>query len=105
MEWRERLNDVISQSETKEHSFRRNLKDCVLRFVALVSMLKSTCTTFGVYNGVERAFKPRNISIRNEITEFSSKFERLPFAIYRDCFDTEIGMQYVRREEWSGKSV
>jgi hypothetical protein len=28
----------------------------------------------------------------------------LPFAICRDCFDTEIGMQYVRRVEWSGKS-
>jgi hypothetical protein len=45
---------------------------------------------------VERAFKCRGISSRNEITEFSSKFERFPFAIYRDCFDTEIGMQYVR---------
>jgi hypothetical protein len=29
----------------------------------------------------------------------------LPFAIYRDCFDTEIDMQYVRRVEWSGESV
>jgi hypothetical protein len=30
---------------------------------------------------VERAYERRNISIRNEITEFSSKFERLGFAI------------------------
>jgi hypothetical protein len=36
---------------------------------------------------------------------FSSKFEGLRFAICRDCFDTEIDMQYVRRVEWSGKSV
>jgi hypothetical protein len=68
-------------------------------------MPKSTCTTFGVRNEVERAFKRRNISIRFEITEFSSKFERLRFAIYRDCFDAEIDMQYVRRVEWSGESV
>jgi hypothetical protein len=44
-------------------------------------------------NGVERALKRQNISIRNEIAEFSSTFERLRFAICRDCFDTEIDMQ------------
>jgi hypothetical protein len=68
-------------------------------------MLKLACTTFGVQNGVERAFKRRNISITNEITEFSSKLERLHFAICRDCFDAEIGVHYVRSIEWSGKSV
>jgi hypothetical protein len=76
MEWKLRLNAVISQSGTKWQSFRRNLKDPVLRFAGIVSTLKSTCTTFGVLNGVERAVKRRNISIRNEMTEFSSKFER-----------------------------
>jgi hypothetical protein len=50
-------------------------------------------------------FKRRNISIRNEITEFSPKFESLRFAICRDCFDAEIEVRYVRRVEWSGKSV
>jgi hypothetical protein len=50
-------------------------------------------------------FKRRNISIRNEITEFSPKFESFSFAIGRYCFDAEIGMRYVRRVEWSGKSV
>jgi hypothetical protein len=39
------------------------------------------------------------------MTEFSSKFERLRFAIYRYCFDAEIDMHYIRRVEWSGKSV
>jgi hypothetical protein len=39
------------------------------------------------------------------MTEFSSKFERLRFAIYRDCFDAEIDMQYVRNVEWSGEGV
>jgi hypothetical protein len=29
----------------------------------------------------------------------------LRFATYRDCFDAEIDMQYVRRVEWSGESV
>jgi hypothetical protein len=29
----------------------------------------------------------------------------LHFAIFRDCFDPEIGMPYVRRVEWCGKSV
>jgi hypothetical protein len=67
-------------------------------------MLKSTCTTFGVLNGVEGALKRRNIPIRNEITEFSSKFEGLRFAICKDYFDTEIDMHYVRRVEWSGES-
>jgi hypothetical protein len=54
---------------------------------------------------VERAFKRRDISIGNEITEFSSKFESLRFVICRDCFDTEIGVRTVLRVEWSGKSV
>jgi hypothetical protein len=54
---------------------------------------------------VERAFKCRSVSIRNEITESSSKFEILRFAICRDFFDPEIDRQYVRRVEWSGKSV
>jgi hypothetical protein len=54
---------------------------------------------------VERAFKRRDISIGNEITVFSPKFESLRLAIYRDSFDAEIGMQYVRRVEWSGESV
>jgi hypothetical protein len=48
MEWKARLNAVVSQSGTKLQSFRRNLKDCVLRFAGIVSTLKSTCTTFGV---------------------------------------------------------
>jgi hypothetical protein len=39
------------------------------------------------------------------MTEFSPKFERLRFAIYRDCFDAEIDIQYVRLVEWSGESV
>jgi hypothetical protein len=54
---------------------------------------------------MERAFKRLDISIGNEITESSPKFERLRFAICRDCFDTEIGVGYVRRVESSGKSV
>jgi hypothetical protein len=33
---------------------------------------------------VERALKRRKISIRNEITEFSSKLESFSFAICRD---------------------
>jgi hypothetical protein len=81
------------------------LKDCVLRFAVIVWTLKLACATFGVYNGVERAFKRRNISIRNEMTEFSSKFVRLRFAICTDSVDAEIGVRYVRRVEWSGKSV
>jgi hypothetical protein len=40
-----------------------------------------------------------------EVTEFSAIFERLRFAICRDCFDTEIGVRYVRPVEWGGKSV
>jgi hypothetical protein len=96
---------VESQSGTKRQSFRRNLKDCVLRFAGIVSTLKSACTTFCLKNGVESAFKCHSISIRNEITEFSSKFERLRFEICRACFDTEIDMHYIRRVEWSGKSV
>jgi hypothetical protein len=54
---------------------------------------------------VERAFKRRDICIRNEISEFSSKFESLRFGIYSDCFDTEIGVGYVQLVEWSGKAV
>jgi hypothetical protein len=54
---------------------------------------------------VEGAFNRTNISIRNEVTEFSPKFESLRFAICRDCFDAEIAVRYVRRVEWSGKSV
>jgi hypothetical protein len=105
MEWKARLNAVVSQSGTKLQSSRRNLKDCVLRFAGIVSTLKLTCSTLDVKNGMETAFKCRSISIRNETTEFSSKFERLRFAICRGCFDTEIDMQYIRRVEWSGKSV
>jgi hypothetical protein len=54
---------------------------------------------------VERAFKRRDVSIGNEITEISSKFESLRFGIYRDCFETEIGVGYVRRVECIGKTV
>jgi hypothetical protein len=54
---------------------------------------------------VERLLKHRNISIRNEINEFSPKFESLRFGIYSDCFDTEIGVGYVQLVEWSGKDV
>jgi hypothetical protein len=36
-------------------------------------VLKLARATFGVWNGMERALKPLNISIRNEITVFSSK--------------------------------
>jgi hypothetical protein len=75
------------------------LKVCVLGFAGIVSTLKLACATFGVLNAVERAFKPRDISIGNEISEFSRKFESLRFAICRDCFDTEIGVRYVRRVE------
>jgi hypothetical protein len=53
---------------------------------------------------VERAFKLRNFSIRKEITKMSSKFESLCFEICSDCLDTEIGVRYVRRVEWSGKA-
>jgi hypothetical protein len=81
------------------------LKICVLRFAGIVSTLKLARATFGVMNGVERAFKRRDISIGNEITEFSQKFESSHFAICRDRFDTEIGVRYVRRVEWSGKSA
>jgi hypothetical protein len=54
---------------------------------------------------VVRAYKRRNISIRNEITKFSSKFERLRFAICRDSFDAGVGVRYVQRGEWSGNLV
>jgi hypothetical protein len=71
----------------------------VLRFAGIVLTLNLACATFGVLNGVERAFKRRDISIRNEKTEFSSKFERLRFAISRECFNTAIVVLYVRRVE------
>jgi hypothetical protein len=61
--------------------------------------MKLACATFGVSNGVERAYKRRNISMRIEIPEFSSKCECLRFAFCRDCLDTEIGVRYVRRVE------
>jgi hypothetical protein len=51
------------------------------------------------------AIERRYISIMNELTEFSSKFERLRFAICRDCFGAEIVVRYVRRVECSGMSV
>jgi hypothetical protein len=105
MEWKERLNAEISQSQTKLQRFRRNLKDCILRFAGIVSTLKLACTTSGMHNGAEKAFKRRNISIRKEITTFSSKFESLRFAICRDGFDAEIGVHYVLRVEWSGNNV
>jgi hypothetical protein len=105
VEWKHRLNAEISQSEKKLQRFRRNLKDCLLRFTGSVLTIKLACATLCVYNGVERAFKLRNISIRSEITKFSSKFECLRFAICRYCFDVEIGVHYVLRVEWSGKSV
>jgi hypothetical protein len=81
------------------------VKVCVLRIAGIVLTLKLACATFGVKNREERAYKRRGISVRNEITEFSSEFERLRFAICRDCSDAEIGVRYFRRVEWSGKSV
>jgi hypothetical protein len=81
------------------------LKVCVLRFAGIDLTLKLACATFGVWNGVEIPYKRRNISIRNEITEFSSKFESFSFAFCRDCFDAEIGGHYVLRVKWSGRSV
>jgi hypothetical protein len=105
MEWKEHLNVEISPPGTIEQSICRNLKECDLRLAVIVSTQKLACATFGVQNGVERAFKRRNISIRNEITEFSSKSEGLLFGIYRYRFDAEIGVRYARRVEWSGRSV
>jgi hypothetical protein len=58
-----------------------------------------------VETGEEIQFKRGNISIRYEITEFSTKFETLRFAICRDCFVAEIEVRYVQRVEWSGKSA
>jgi hypothetical protein len=49
---------------------------------------------------VERALKRRDIRIRIEITEFSSKFESLRFAICSICFDAEITVRYVKLVEW-----
>jgi hypothetical protein len=43
--------------------------------------------------------------MRYEMTELSSKLERLRFGIYRYCYDSEIGVRYVRRVEWSGMCV
>jgi hypothetical protein len=47
-------------------------------------------------------FKRRNISTRNEITEFSQKSERLRYAISGDYFDAEIGfaLRSACRMEW-----
>jgi hypothetical protein len=81
------------------------LKVSVLLFAGIDLTLKLACATFGVWNGVEIPYKRLNITIRNEINEFSSKFESFSFAIGRDCFDAEIGLRYVRGVEWSGKSV
>jgi hypothetical protein len=53
---------------------------------------------------VERPFNRRDISVRNEITEFSSEGESLRFAICRYCFDDEIGVRYFRSVEWSGNT-
>jgi hypothetical protein len=50
-------------------------------------------------------FNRRNITIRNEMSEFFSKFERFLFAICRAGSDVETVARYVRRVEWSGKSV
>jgi hypothetical protein len=58
-----------------------------------------------VKNGVEIPFKRRDISIMDEITEFSPKYESLRFAICKDRIDAEIAVRYVRRGEWSGKTV
>jgi hypothetical protein len=67
--------------------------------------MKSASTAFAALNGVERSFKRRNISIRNEITVFVEIDERLSSAGCRACFDDEIGVHCVRRIKWSGKSV
>jgi hypothetical protein len=67
--------------------------------------LKLACATFGVQNVVERTFKRRDISIRKDISEFSSKFESLRFEISGEHFETEIGVLYIRCVEWSGKTV
>jgi hypothetical protein len=50
-------------------------------------------------------YKRRYITIRNEISQFSSKCESLRSAICRDCLDPEIGVRYFRGVEWSGKRV
>jgi hypothetical protein len=36
---------------------------------------------------------------------FRRKLKDYVSAICRDCFDADIGVRYVRRVEWSGKSV
>jgi hypothetical protein len=63
------------------------------------------CASFGVQSEGERPFKRRDNSIRKEISEFSSKFDSLRLAICREDFDTEIGVRYIRRVEWSGKTA
>jgi hypothetical protein len=39
------------------------------------------------------------------MTVISSKFERLRFAICRNCFEAEIDMHYIGHVECSGRSV
>jgi hypothetical protein len=39
------------------------------------------------------------------MTEISWKFERLRFAICSACFVAQVDMHYIRRVEWSRKSV
>jgi hypothetical protein len=67
--------------------------------------MKSACTAFGAKNGVESAFKRRNISIGNEKTVFVESEEKLGFASRMACFDAEIGVHCVRRIEYSGRGV
>jgi hypothetical protein len=67
--------------------------------------MKSACTAFGTQNGVERAFKLQNITIRKEIAVLVESEERLSFASCWVYFDAEIGVHCVRRVEWSGKNV
>jgi hypothetical protein len=43
--------------------------------------------------------------MRNKLTEYSSKFERLRIAICRDCFDAEVDDRHARPVEWSVMSV
>jgi phage terminase small subunit len=93
-------------NQERNNSFRRNRgKIEFLRVAGLVSTLKSACTAFDAQNGVERAFKRRKISIKNEITVFVESEEILSFASRRACFDAEIGVHCVRRIKWSGKSI
>jgi hypothetical protein len=68
-------------------------------------MMESACTAFVAQNGVDIAFKHRNISINNEIAVFVGIEERLSFASCKACFDAEFGMNCFWRVKWSGKSV